>query len=134
MASVPGCEYSTRGPDGPAKIISHEARRRKASIGAVAHGAASPGYSAVTRLNDRCARADQTPMRAVESATQQQMSCRQRPWRPMRAAVVGCQDHAAFSEDQSALSAGKNCVRQTRIYVEPFKVHAPPTQPAVGCL
>src|SRR5437016_9199374 len=134
MASVSGCEYSAAGADGPAQNISHETCCHKSSFGAVAHDAALPGYSAITRLHDRRPRADQPNMRAVEDATQQQMSGRQRPRRPMRAAVVGGQNHTAFSKDQSALGAVKNRVRQTCVYVEPFNIHSLPTHPTVSCL
>src|SRR5207237_10024977 len=108
MASVSSCEYSAAGTDGPAQNIFHETCCRKSSFGAVAHDAALPGYSAVTCLHDRRPRADQPNMRAVEDATQQQMSGWQRTRRPMRAAVVGGQDHTAFSHDQSELGTVNN--------------------------
>src|SRR2546429_8791572 len=106
MASVSGREYPAPTTNGPAETIAHETRGRKSSTGAVAHDAALPGQAAVTRRNDRRARADQPAAGAVERATQQQMSGRQSPRHPVRAPIVGGHNHTAFSEDPAAVRSG----------------------------
>src|SRR5256885_7775451 len=122
MASVSGCEYPASATNGPTETVSHKARRRKSSTGAVAHDGALQGQAAVTRLDDRRARADQPAACAVERATQQQMSGRQSPRRPVRAAIFGCQNHTAFSEDPAALRSGKDRVRQARVYIQALEI------------